>query len=99
MGSATKAANLQLEFDGGSLPRQVMQGSRIPAVERMGSVVTCRTVRNGTDGRSHDQNPTAGLMLNRVQLEAGGVRQEGLYMARGRSHLPLTIEHFWYFMF
>ena len=99
MGSAPKSANVQAEFDGLSLPRQVMQGPRIPAVEGMGSVVTCRTVRNGTEGGSRDQNPTAGLMLNRVQLETGRVGKEGLNMARGRSHLPLTIEHFWHFMF
>jgi hypothetical protein len=99
MGSATKSANIQAEFDGRSLPRQVMQGPRIPAVKRMGSVVTCRTVGNGTEGGSRDQNPTAGLMLNRVQLETGRVGKEGLNMARGRSHLPLTIEHFSSFMF
>ena len=99
MGSATNSANIQAEFDGRSLPRQVVQGPRIPAVEGMGSVMTCRTVRNGTEGGSRDQNPTAGLMLNRVQLETGRVGKEGLNMARGRSHLPLTIEHFSYFMF
>src|ERR1035441_9716816 len=76
-----------------------MQGPRITAVERMGSVVACRTVRNGTEGGSHDQNPTAILMLDRVQLETGGVGKEGLDMARGRGHLPLTIEHFGHSMF
>jgi hypothetical protein len=65
----------------------------------MGSMVACRTVGDGTDSGSRDLNPTAGLMLNRVQLETGGVGKEGLNMARGRSHLPLTIEHFWHFMF
>src|ERR1035437_1080273 len=76
-----------------------MQGPRIPAVERMGSVVACRTVGNGTEGGSRDQNPTAILMLDRVQLETGGIGKEGLNMARGSSHLVLTIEHFWHSMF
>jgi hypothetical protein len=38
-------------------------------------------------------------MLDRVQLETGGIGKEGLNMARGSSHLPLTIEHFWHSMF
>src|ERR1035437_6344944 len=76
-----------------------MQGPRIPAVERMGSVVACRTVGNGTEGGSRDQNPTAILMLDRVQLETGGIGKEGLNMARGTTHLGLTIEHFWHSMF
>jgi hypothetical protein len=65
----------------------------------MRSVVACRTVGDGTEGGSRDQNPTAILMLDRIQLETGGVGKEGLDMARGRSHLPLTIEHFWPSMF
>ena len=76
-----------------------MQGTRIPAVERMGSVVACRTVRNGTESGSRDQNPAVILMLDRVQLETGGVGKESLDMARGRSHLPSTIKHFCYFLF
>src|SRR5450432_2867658 len=77
-----------------------MQGPRITAVERMRSVVACRTVRNGTEGGSCDQNPTAAiLMLDRVQLETGGVGKESLDMARGRSHFPSTIKHLCYFMF
>ncbi len=59
----------------------------------MGSVVTCRTVGNGTEGGSRDQNPTTILMLDRVQFETGGVRKESLDMARGRSHLFLIIKH------
>jgi hypothetical protein len=76
-----------------------MQGPRITAVERMRSVVACRTVRNGTEGGSRDQNPTAILMLDRVQLETGGVGKESLDMARGRSHFPSTIKHLCCFMF
>ena len=68
-------------------------------MERMGSVMACRTVGDGTDGGSRDQDPTVFLMLNRVQLETRGVGKEGLDMARGRSHLQLNIKHFWYFMF
>lgn len=56
-------------------------------------MVACRAVSNGADGGSRDQNPTAVLMLNRLQLETGGIGKEGLDMARGRSHMPLTIEH------
>jgi hypothetical protein len=68
-------------------------------MEGMGSVVACRAVGNGTDGGRRDQNPTAVLMLNRFQLETGGVGKESLDMARGRSHIPLTIEHFLNSMF
>jgi len=64
----------------------------------MRGVVACRTVRNGTEGGSRDQNPTAILMLDRVQLETGGIGKESLDMARGRSHLPSTIKHFCHFM-
>src|SRR5450755_230310 len=76
-----------------------MQGPRITAVKRMRSIVACRTVRNGTEGGSRDQNPTAILMLDRVQLETGGVGKESLDMTRGRSHFPSTIKHFYCFMF
>src|SRR5450755_3623543 len=38
-------------------------------------------------------------MLDRVQLETGGVGKESLDMARGRSHFPSTIKHFYCFMF
>jgi hypothetical protein len=99
VGPAPKAANIQTEFDCRSLPRQVMQGPRITAVERMRSVVACRTVRNGTAGGSRDQNPTTILLLDRVQLETGGVGKESLDMARGRSHLFSIIKHFFSFMF
>ena len=60
--------------------------------------MACRAVGNGTDGGSRDQNPAV-LMLNSIQLETGGIGKEGLDMARGRSHLPLTIEHFFHSMF
>ena len=62
-------------------------------------MVTCRTVGNGTEGGSRDQNPNAILMLDRVQLETGGVGKESLDMARGRSHLFSIIKHFFCFMF
>jgi|SRR5471030_2920089 hypothetical protein len=76
-----------------------MQGPRITAVERMRSVVACRTVRNGTEGGRRDQNPIAILMFDRFQFETGGVGKESLDMARGRSHLLSTIKHLCYFMF
>jgi hypothetical protein len=60
----------------------------------MGSVVACRTVRGGTGGGCRNENPTALLLLDRVQLEAGWVGEEGLHMARGRSHLPLINKTF-----
>lgn len=44
-------------------------------------MVACRAVGNGTDGGSRVQNLTAVLMLNRFQLETGGVGKEGLDMA------------------
>jgi hypothetical protein len=61
--------------------------------------MACRAVSNGTDGGSRDQNSTVILMLDRIQLETGGVGKQSLDMARGRSHLPLTVEHFFHSMF
>jgi hypothetical protein len=68
-------------------------------MQGMGSVVACRAVGNGTDGGHRDQNPTALLMLNGFQLETEGVGKESLDMARGRSHMPLTIKHYLNSMF
>ena len=48
----------------------------------MRSVVACWAVRNGTASGSRDQNPTTILMLDRYQLETGGVGKESLDMDR-----------------
>jgi hypothetical protein len=65
----------------------------------MRSVVASRAVRNRTASGSRYQNLTTILMLDRVQLETGGVGKESLDMARGRSHLLSIIKHFFCFMF
>ena len=59
-------------------------------MERMGKVMASRTARDGTGPNYRNANPTAVLLLDTVELEAGGVGKEGLQMARGRSHLPLN---------